>query len=66
MSCISEFTTDLHHVQSKNHVVADGHSRVQLTEILNSSTTTIDYEALAKAQETYKETRTLRTAITSL
>ena len=66
MSYISEFTTDLHHIQGKNNVVADALSHVQLNEILTTSTTTIDYEAMAKAQKAGKETHALYTAITSL
>ena len=47
MSNISEYTTDINHIMSKNNEVDDALSGVQLIEIAYPSMDTINYEVMA-------------------
>lgn len=62
LDLIGQFTTDIRHISGKENVVADALSRVN--EI--SMPCTIDYEELAKAQETDPELAKLLKSTTAL
>lgn len=53
---ISEFTTDIRHVQGKDNVVADALSRIETVDCQNIA---IDYTLISKAQENDSELKTL-------
>ena len=62
LSYISEFTTDIRHVQGKDNVVADTLSRARILDVHLG----IDFCALAKDQQQDPETQAFRTASSSL
>ena len=64
LSAISEFTTDVRHLEGKANVVADALSRVEIDSAAPSLG--IDFRELAKAQRQDPETRAARTAISGL
>ena len=69
LAFIAEFTTDIKHVAGKRNVVSDALSRATLTEDLMSLSeiTTINYNDIARAQETaHEEMSAYKTAITGL
>ena len=49
MAYITEFTTDIRHIQGKDNTAADALSRLQVNAA-NSSTSSLDYDKLADAQ----------------
>ena len=63
LSFISEFTSDIRHVDGKDNVVADALSRIHS---FSAVTPTLDYTELAAHQTADQETQALRTATTSL
>ena len=63
LSFISEFTSDIRHVDGKDNVVADALSRIHS---FSAVTPTLDYTELAAHQNADQETQALRTATTSL
>ena len=62
LSAISEYTTDIRHLEGKVNVVADALSRVGIDQISLG----IDYNDLARAQQKDPETAAARTMITNL
>ena len=64
LSFISEFTTDVRHIEGKNNVVADCLSRPQITAALSPSFT--DYTELVLAQRDDPSIRELFQSMTSL
>ena len=62
LSAISEYTTDIQHLEGKANVVADALSRVEIDHICLG----IDYNELARAQRQDPETTAARTAVTGL
>jgi transposase InsO family protein len=62
LSYISEFTTDIRHVQGKDNVVADTLSRATISDVHLG----IDFCALAKSQQQDPETQAVRRASSSL
>ena len=64
LSFISEFTTDIRHIEGKNNVVADCLSRPEITAALSSSFT--DYTELVLAQRDDPSIRELSQSMTSL
>ena len=63
LSFISEFTSDIRHVDGKDNVVADALSRIYS---FSAVTPTLDYTELASHQTADQVTQALRTATTSL
>ena len=63
LSFISEFTSDIRHVDEKDNVVADVLSRIHS---FSAVTPTLDYTELAAHLTADQETQALRTAATSL
>ena len=63
LSFISEFTSDIRHIDGKDNVVADALSRIHS---FSAVTPTLDYTELAAHQTADQETHALRTATTSL
>ena len=62
LSYISEFTTDIQHVQGKDNSVADTLSRATIADVQLG----IDYSAMAVAQQQDAEVQAYRTATSSL
>ena len=62
LSAISEYMTDIQHLDRKANVVADALSRVETDQICLG----IDYKELARAQQQDPEMAAARTAVTSL
>ena len=62
LAAISEYTTDIRHLEGKANVVADVLSRVEIDQVSLG----VDIEALARAQHHDPECHAARTAITSL
>ena len=63
LSFISEFTSDIHHIDGKDNVVADALSRIHS---FSAVTPTLDYTELAAHQTADQETQALRTATKTL
>ncbi|CAB4039476.1 Transposon Ty3-G Gag-Pol poly, partial [Paramuricea clavata] len=63
LAFISEFTTDLRHVKSKNNAVADAFSRIQINA---TSYTQIGFLAIAQAQADDYEIQCLKAGVTNL
>lgn len=64
LSYVSEYTTDVRHVQGKENTVADALSRNSINAI--TSQVGIDYTAMALAQKDDEEMKDYRTAISGL
>ena len=64
LAAISEFTTDIRHVQGKANVVADALSRVEID--LMSQSLAVNFQEMSRAQKRDPETWAVRTAITGL
>ena len=64
LAAISEFTTEVQHLEGKANVVADVLSRVEIDSAV--STLGIDFRELARAQQQDPEAGAVRTAITNL
>ena len=62
LAYISEFTTDILHIQGKNNQVADALSRAAIESIQEG----IDFEAIAASQTTDPNVQTYRTALSGL
>ena len=62
LSYISEFTTDIRHVQGKHNTVVDTLSKATISEVQLG----IDYLAMATAQQEDAEVQTYRTTSSSL
>ena len=62
ISYISEFTTDIRHIQGKDNFVADSLSRV----VIDSIQLEIDYSAMAASQIVDQEVQPYRTALSGL
>lgn len=62
LSYISEFTTDIQHIEGKNNAVADALSRAEI----NALSTGINYKAMADCQASDYDVQAYRTAITGL
>lgn len=62
LSYISEFTTDIQHVQGKDNSVADTSSRATIADVQLG----INYPAMATAQQQDAEVQAYRTATLSL
>ena len=63
LSFISQFTSDIRHINGKDNVVADALSHIHS---FSAVTPTLDYTELAAHQTADQETQALRTATTSL
>ena len=61
LAYISEFTTDIRHIQGKENHVADALSRITINALHEG----IDYTAMAECQRTDPDVQAYRTAITS-
>jgi cleavage and polyadenylation specificity factor subunit 1 len=64
LSYISEFTTDIQHIQSKNNTVADALSRAN--QMVANVHLRIDYQAMAKAQQDDTEVQAYRKGTSKL
>ena len=62
LAFISEYTTDVRHVEGKKNAVADTLSRVEIDTVSLG----IDFRELARAQQQYPELPAVRTATTAL
>ena len=62
LTYISEYTTDLQHVEGKNNVVADALSRVEINQVHLG----IDYQQMARDQQLDPELPAYKTSITGL
>ena len=65
LAYISEFTTDIRHIDGKNNTVADTLSRAGISAI-TSPQPGVDYKAMAAAQRADNGITAARTAVTSL
>ena len=63
---ISQFTSDIRHVAGQGNPVADALSRMEANAITLDSPTTVDFQALAKAQPDITELQTMQTDNNSL
>ena len=63
---ISQFTSDIRHVAGQGNPVADALSRMEANAITLDSSTTVDFQALAKAQPDITELQTMQTDNNSL
>ena len=63
LSYISEYTTDIRHVQGKDNHVADALSRASVNAVILEG---VDYAAMATSQKNDPDVHAYRTAITSL
>ena len=63
---ISQFTSDIRHVAGQGNPVADALSRMEANAITLDSPTTVDFQALAKAQPDNTELQTMQTHNNSL
>lgn len=62
---ISQFTTDIRHVNGKSNLVADALSQAPVSTINMSQPLAVDFEALAKAQDMDPELKALQTTPSS-
>ena len=65
LTAVSEYTTDIRHVEGKNNVVADALSR-GFVGTINALSDNVDYLQMARAQQADGEVQAFRTACTNL
>ena len=63
---ISQFTSDIRHVTGQGNPVADALSRMEANAITQDSSTTVDFQALAKAQPDLATLQTMQTTDNTL
>ena len=66
LSFISEFTTDLRHIEGEHNLAADTLSRVPVNELDTTMTMSLDYDNMAALQENDPDIQAYHTAITGL
>ena len=68
LAYISEYSTDIRHIEGKNNITADCLSRAPASDNANCHQISIgvDYHALAAAQAISEDTQAYRTAVTAL
>ena len=57
---ISQFTSNIRHIQGSDNPVADALSRIETNGLLSGQTPTVDYAAMAKNQSTDPQIRALQ------
>ena len=59
---ISQFTSDIHHVQASDNMVADALSRIETNALLSGQPPVVDFVAMAKSQATDPQIRALQSS----
>lgn len=62
---ISQFTSNIHHVHGSENVVADALSHIELNALISGQPPVVDFAAMAKAQATDPQVRTLQSSPSS-
>ena len=62
---ISQFTSNIRHVQGTENVVADALSRIETNALLSGQPPTVDFDAMAKTQVTDPQIRSLQSSPSS-
>lgn len=62
MDYISQFTSNIHHIQGTENIVADALSWIETNALLSGQPPVVDFAAMAKAQTTDPQIRALQSS----